>query len=245
MDLTTVKAKVLLEAGKFRIGPRVLRLQQQTDGSAVKISKIKNVNGAIVPILGTAPISLFDVESVVVFPLTIKATILFSEECFEDNDLNEMLQKSIKESFILAEIENKIVIETLIVGAGKKITAETKQDVREKPILDDFISAIKFIEDNKYHPDAILINPQIAETLRQRDELKEKLLAYAIEVIINTSVPENIVIILDSANAGLIIERVSLEISDYSDPWQSKKGFLLRERVAPVVLNGNAVAVIE
>ena len=104
---------------------------------------------------------------------------------------------------------------------------------------------IKFIEDNKYHPDAILINPQIAETLRQRDELKEKLLAYAIEVIINTSVPENIVIILDSANAGLIIERVSLEISDYSDPWQSKKGFLLRERVAPVVLNGNAVAVIE
>ena len=245
MDLSTVKSQVLIEAGKFRIGPRVLKLQQQTDGSAIKISKIKNVNGAIVPNLGTAPISLFDVESVVVFPLTIKATILFSEECFEDNGINEMLQKSISESFILAEIENKLVIETLIAGAGKRITTETKPDVREKPILDNFISAIKFIEDNKYHPDVILLNPKIAESLRQRDELKDKLIAYAIEVIIDTSVPENVVIILDSVNAGLLIERVSLEISDYSDPWQSKKGFLLRERIAPIVLNGNAVAVIE
>lgn len=245
MDLTTVKSEVLLEAGKFRIGPRVLRLQKQTEGSAVKISKIKNVNGAVVPTLGTAPISLFDVDTVVVFPLTIKATILFPEECFEDNGLNEMLQKSINESFVLAEIENKIVVETLIAGAGKKINSENKPDVREKPILDNFISAIKFIEENKYHPDAILINPKIAETLRQRDELKDKLIAYAIEVIIDTSIPENTVIVLDSANAGLLIERVPLEISEHSDPWQSKKGFLLRERVAPIVLNGNAVAVIQ
>ena len=245
MDITTVKSEVLIEANKYRIGLRVLRLQKHTEGSAVKITKIKNVNGAIVPILGTAPISLLDVESFVVFPLTIKLPILFSEENFEDNDLNEIFQKSLKDIFLLADIENQIVIDTLIAGAGKKITSETKPDVREKPILDNFISAIKFIEENKYHPDIILINPSIAESLRQRDELKEKLIAYAIEVIVNASVPANKVIILDSNHAGLLIERVPLEISEYVDSWQGKKGFILRERVAPVVTNGNAVAVIE
>lgn len=245
MNLTTVKSEILVESNKFRIGPRVLRYQKQTEGSAIKITKIRNVNGAIVPNLGTAPISLFDVESVVVFPLTLKAPILFSEENFEDNDLNEILQKSIKESFLLADVENKLVIETLIAGAGKKITAQTKPNVREKPILDNFISAIKYVEENKYQPNIILINPAIAEGLRQRDELKEKLVAYAIEVIIITAVPENTAIILDSNHAGLFIERVPLEITEFADSWQGKKGFLLRERIVPVVTDGNAVAVIE
>lgn len=245
MNLTTVKTEILVESNKYRIGPRVLRHQKQTEGSAIKITKIRNVNGAIVPNLGTAPISLFDVESVIAFPLTLKAPILFSEENFEDNDLNEILQKSLKESFLLADIENKLVIETLIAGASKKITAQTKPNVREKPILDNFISAIKYVEENKYQPNIILINPLIAEGLRQRDEFKEKLVAYAIEVIINTAVPENTAIILDSNHAGLFIERVPLEITEFADSWHGKKGFLLRERIVPVVTDGNAVAVIE
>ena len=76
------------------------------------------------------------------------------------------------------------------------------------------------------------------------DELKEKLVAYAIEVIIESSVPEGKVIILDSNHSGLLIERISPEISDYADHWNQQKGFLVRSRVAPVVTDGNAVVVI-
>ncbi|RLE39466.1 hypothetical protein DRJ17_00770 [Candidatus Woesearchaeota archaeon] len=245
MDLSSLKTQIIVEANKFRLGPRLLRLQTQTEGSATKITKIKNVNGAIVPSLGAAPVSLLELDSVIVFPLTIKLPILFAIEDFEDNALNDILQRSFKESFHFADIENRLVVETLIAGAGKTITAQAKPDVREVPIIDNFLEAIRFIEDNGYAPNKILVNPDIAESLRQREELKEKLIAYAIEVIINIAVPSQTVIILDSNHAGLLIERVSLEINDYIDPWQGKKGFLLRERVAPVVINGNAVAVIQ
>lgn len=245
MDLISLKTEIIIEANKLRLGPKLLTLQKQVEGSATKITKIKDVNGAVVPKLDTAPISLLNIESLVVFPLTLKLPILFSTENFEDNALHEILQKSIQEVFHFSRIENKLVIDTLIAGAGKIIVSETKPNVRESPILDNFISAIKFIEDNEYHPDKILINPKVAESLRQRDELKEKLISYAIEVIIESSVPEEIIIILDSNHAGLFIERIALEVNDYEDPWQGKKGFLLRERISPVVLNGNAIAIIK
>lgn len=245
MDLDSLKTQIVAESNKFRLGPKLLQLQKQTGGSAVKISKIKNVNGAVVPQLGESPVSLLDIDSVVVFPLTLKLPILFSAENFEDNDLNGIFQKSLKETFHFSDIENRLVIDTLIAGAGKNITSENKPNVREVPILDNFIAAMKFIEGNGYAPKIILINPDIAESLRQRDELKEKLVAYATEVIINVAVPSGTMIILDNAHAGQFIERVSLEVNDFADHWNGKKGFLLRERVAPVVTNGDAIAVIK
>ena len=56
--------------------------------------------------------------------------------------------------------------------------------------------------------------------------------------------PEGVVIILDSKHSGLLIERVSPEVSEYVDNWNQQKGFLLRSRVAPVITDGNAVVVI-
>lgn len=244
MDLITVKNEIIVESNKYRLGPRVLKLQKLNEGSATKITKIRNVNGAIVPELGSAPISLLDMDSFFVFPLTLKMTILFPNEVFEDNDLAQIFQKSLLETYHFASIENKLVVEVLIAGAGKIIISESKPNVREIPILDNFISAIRFIEDNNYHPNVILINPSIAETLRQRDELKEKLVTYAIEVIIDNSIPKGMVIILDSNHAGLLVERKSPEVSDYVDHWNQQTGFLVRSRIAPIVTDGNAVVVI-
>lgn len=244
MDLNTVKNEIIVESNKYRLGPRVLKLHKLSNGSATKITKIRNVNGAIVPDLGSAPISLLDIDSFFVFPLTLKLPILFPNEVFEDNDLAQVFQKSLSETFHFASIENKLVVDVLIAGAGKIINSESKPNVREIPILDNFISAIRFIEDNNYHPNKIIIHPSIAETLRQRDELKDKLVAYAIEVIVENSVPEGTVIILDSNHSGLLIERVSPEVSEYVDHWNQQKGFLVRSRVAPVITDGNAVVVI-
>jgi len=245
MDISSLKTQIVVEANKFRLAPKLLQLQKQTEGSATKITKVKDVNGALVPTLGSAPISLLNIDSVIVFPLTIKLPVLFAVEDFEDNALNDVLQKSFKETFHLADIENRLVVDTLIAGAGKIITSQSKPNVRETPIIDNFLEAIRFIEDNGYAPSKILINPDIAESLRQREELKEKLIAYAIEVIVNIAVPSQTVIILDNVHAGLFVERIPLEINDFEYPWQGKKGFILRERVAPVVINGNAVAVIQ
>ncbi len=244
MDISSLKTEIIVESNKYRIGQKLLRVQKQSEGSATKITKIKGINGAVVPALGSAPLSLLDVESVIVFPLTLKRAILFSAENFEDNALNEIFQKSLQETFHFAQIENKLVVDTLIAGAGKTIASQSKPNVREIPILDNFIEAIKFIEENRYHPDKILINPGIAESLRQRDELKEKLISYAIEVLVESSVPSGAVVVLDSQHAGIMIERIPLEIEDYADPWKGLRGFILRERVVPVVINGNAVAVI-
>jgi hypothetical protein len=245
MDLNSLKTQIVVESNKFRLGPKLLQLQKQSEGAATKISKVKNVNGAVVPRLGESPVSLLDIDSVVVFPLTLKLPILFSIEKFEDNDLNDIFQKSLKETFHFADIENRLVVDTLIVGAGKTITSESKPNVREIPILDNFLAAMKFIEENGYSPKIILINPDIAESLRQRDELKEKLIAYATEVVINVAVPSGTVIILDNIHAGILIERISLEVNDHIDRWKGQRGFILRERVAPVVTNGNAIAVIK
>ena len=75
MTFDSLKTQIVVESNKFRLGPRLLQLQKQTEGSATKISKIKNVNGAVVPQLGESPVSLHDIDSVVVFPLTLKLVI--------------------------------------------------------------------------------------------------------------------------------------------------------------------------
>jgi hypothetical protein len=245
MDLASVKSQIIVETNKFRLGPCLLKLQTLTTGSATKISKIKGVNGAIVPSLGSAPISLLNIDTVIAFPLTLKLPILFSSEVFEDNDLGYIMQKSFRESFHFADIENQIVIETLIKGAGKIITGETHPNVKETPLIKSIHEGMKFLEDNKYAPNKLIINPDIAESLRQREELKEKLQSYAMDVIINTSVPKGTIIILDKNHAGLFLERVAVNIKDHADPMKDKKGFLLRERVVPVVTDGNAVVVIQ
>lgn len=244
MDFSSFKTQIIMETNKFRLGSQLLKLQPLTDGSAIKITKIKGVNGAIVPALGSAPISLFDAESIIAFPLTLKLPILFSSENFEDNAMSHILQKSFKECFHFAGIENQLVIDTLLAGAGKAITAESHPKVREVPIFDNFLEAIKFIENNNYAPNKIVINPDIAESLRRRDELKEKLQTYAMEVIINTAVPSGTILILDNNHAGILLERVPIEVSEYVDHWKDQKGFMLRERVVPIVLNGNAIAKI-
>ncbi len=245
MDISSLKTQIITESNKFRLAPKLLQLQKVSEGAATKVTKIKNVNGAVVPTLGSAPISLFDADSVIVFFLTLKLPIMFSAEEFEDNALNEVLQKSFKQTFHLANTENRLVVDSLIAGAGKTITSQSKPDIRETPVLDNFLAAMKFIEENGYSPTTILVNAGIAESLRQREELKEKLVSYATEVIINVAVPDDTVIILDSNHAGLFLERVPLEINDFADHWNGKKGFILRERVAPVITDGNAVAVIK
>jgi len=245
MDLVSVKSQIIVETNKFRLGPTLLKLQPLTTGSATKISKIKGVNGAIVPSLGSAPISLFDVDVVFAFPLTLKLPLLFSSESFEDNDLGYIMQKSFKESFHFADIENQIVIETLIKGSGKIISAESHPNVKEIPLIKNIHEGMKFLEDHNYTPNKLVINPDIAESLRQREELKEKLQSYAMDVIINASVPKGTIIILDQNHAGLFLERVPVQIKDHADPIRDMKGFLLRERVVPIVTDGNAVVVIQ
>jgi len=245
MDLISVKSQIIVETNKFRLGPTLLKLQPLTTGSATKISKIKGVNGAIVPSLGSAPISLFDVDVVFAFPLTLKLPLLFSSESFEDNDLGYIMQKSFKETFHFADIENQIVIETLIKGSGKIITGESHPNVKETPLIKNIHEGMKFLEDHNFKPNKLVINPDIAESLRQREELKEKLQSYAMDVIINASVPKGTIIILDQDHAGLFLERVSLQVKDHADPMRDLKGFLLRERVVPIVTDGNAVVVIQ
>ena len=71
MDLNTVKNEIIVESNKYRLGPRVLKLHKLSNGSATKITKIRNVNGAIIPDLGSAPISLLDMDSFFVFPLIL------------------------------------------------------------------------------------------------------------------------------------------------------------------------------
>jgi len=203
MDLVSVKSQIIVETNKFRLGPTLLKLQPLTTGSATKISKIKGVNGAIVPKLGSAPISLFEFDTFIAFPLTLKLPLLFSSENFEDNDLGYIMQKSFKECFHFADIENQLVIETLIAGAGKIISSETHSNVKESPLIKNFHEGMKFLEDHKYTPNKLVINPDIAESLRQREELKEKLQSYAMDVIINASVPKGTVIILDKEFFGI------------------------------------------
>ncbi len=245
MDLTSVKSQIIVETNKIRLGPTLLKLQPLTTGSATKISKLKGVNGAIVPCLGSAPISLFDVDTVIAFPLTLKLPLLFSSESFEDNDLGYIMQKSFKEAFHFSDIENQIVIETLIKGSGKLINSESHPNIKETPLIKNIHEGMKFLEDHNYKPTKLVINPDIAESLRQREELKEKLQSYAMDVIINASVPKGTIIILDHEHAGLFLERVPVQVKDYVEPINDLKGFLLRERIIPVVTDGNAVVVIQ
>lgn len=235
-------------------------------GASATLSKSENSIAAYVPESGEIPVRIpSHLTKILVVPYKIALRSILTNEIIEDSGIDIIKEELLELSNAIERKEDKDFFNCLLICAAKTIlhesynsTPEMSPDsfgggvdpfdrefihsvVRERPILDDIVAAMKHIEQNGGTPDYIVVNPVEAEDLRRRDELKEARKTFGLKVIITDLIDEHFALVFDSKNAAVFVERRPPAVSFTKDYEEDGVEISVTERISIVCLNGNMV----
>ena len=266
-DDIILKAETLKEViRKLQIRGLARKLLRRVtiNGQSITIAKREDAIAAFVPECGEIPLRADPhLEKILVIPYKIADRRLVSVEALEDAGIDLVKEELYDIAIAMQNKEDQDFINCLLIGANHTIlfelhdcTPTAPQDdfttgvspcdpafiasvTRERPLLDDVVSAIRVIEEHGGKPDYLIINPREAEDLRRRDELSEALSIYGMTVVITNLIDPYFSLVIDSKNVGLFIERREPTVAMARDFENDSLEIVVSERVSPVCINGD------
>jgi len=241
-DYTTIWKEIIPGFVYDGIARKILQVLPMNSGTHLEVGIISPTKACYVPAHGETPIVISS-SKVTVSPFKISEKAQFSDEAVEDCQIPKIKQETLKAIDGIYMQEDYDVIRTFLVGAGDEIIfyGDFSGDFPQPMLGEDIISAIKLLESRFLKPTHILVSPDIAEEMRRRKELEEKLIAFAIEVIVTPHLPSTCIIVLDAKAAGLLIVREEINYIEYTRPQSGLLGVTIYERVSPIITNSEAI----
>ena len=244
-----IDANVFKVATRERVGRMICRVLNLSEGSSLKIPKMGKGKAYVIPELGEIPIDVSSLSETVITPFKIGKAFVVPSEAIEDSSFDVIkLKADMATEDVVAKEDEEIfrVIQTTTNSVSPKTAGEFVQE--------DVITLRNAVNRNSYkakflvgHPDDIskLEKDLISKGYKAFDRLDDE--GYignvsGLKVVETTAVEPGTVLALDS-RAVVLVERRPLKLKNFEDPLRDLAGGVtLTERVAPAVLDDNAIA---
>lgn len=244
-----IDANVFKVATRERVGRNILRVVTLSEGSSLKIPKMGEGQAYVIPELGAIPLDVSSFNEIVVTPFKIGKAFAVSKESIEDSAFDVVRLKAERAAEDVARKEDDEIFRVLQQTANTVSPKTAGEFVQE-----DVISLRNGVNRNNYraewlvaHPDdmAKLEKDLISKGYKAFDRLDEEGLignVGGLKLLETTAVPAGTVLALDG-RAVVLVERRPLSTENFNDPLRDLAGGVtITERVAPAVLDDNAVA---
>lgn len=244
-----IDSNVFKVAERERVGRRILRVISLSEGSALKIPKMGKGQAYVVPELGAIPQDVSSFDEVVITPYKIAKAFAISKESIEDSAFDVVRLKADIAAEDVARKEDDEIFRVLSQTANAVSPKTAGEFVQE-----DVITLRNAVNKNNYkarwlvaHPDdmAKLEKDLISKGYKAFDRLDEEGImgnVAGLQLLETTAVESGTILALDS-RAVVLVERRPLSTENFSDPLRDlAAGVTITERVAPAVLDDNAVS---
>jgi len=244
-----IDSNVFKVAERERVGRRILRVISLSEGSALKIPKMGKGQAYVVPELGAIPQDVSSFDEVVITPYKIAKAFAISKESIEDSAFDVVRLKADIAAEDVARKEDDEIFRVLSQTANAVSPKTAGEFVQE-----DVITLRNAVNKNNYkarwlvaHPDdmAKLEKDLISKGYKAFDRLDEDGImgnVAGLQLLETTAVESGTILALDS-RAVVLVERRPLSTENFSDPLRDlAAGVTITERVAPAVLDDNAVS---
>lgn len=244
-----IDSNVFKVAERERVGRRILRVISLSEGSALKIPKMGKGQAYVVPELGAIPQDVSSFDEVVITPYKIAKAFVISKESIEDSAFDVVRLKADIAAEDVARKEDDEIFRVLSQTANAVSPKTAGEFVQE-----DVITLRNAVNKNNYkarwlvaHPDdmAKLEKDLISKGYKAFDRLDEEGImgnVAGLQLLETTAVESGTILALDS-RAVVLVERRPLSTENFSDPLRDlAAGVTITERVAPAVLDDNAVS---
>jgi HK97 family phage major capsid protein len=244
-----IDSNVFKVAERERVGRRILRVISLSEGSALKIPKMGKGQAYVVPELGAIPQDVSSFDEVVITPYKIAKAFAISKESIEDSAFDVVRLKADIAAEDVARKEDDEIFRVLSQTANTVSPKTAGEFVQE-----DVITLRNAVNKNNYkarwlvaHPDdmAKLEKDLISKGYKAFDRLDEDGImgnVAGLQLLETTAVESGTILALDN-RAVVLVERRPLSTENFSDPLRDlAAGVTITERVAPAVLDDNAVS---
>jgi len=244
-----IDSNVFKVAERERVGRRILRVISLSEGSALKIPKMGKGQAYVVPELGAIPQDVSSFDEVVITPYKIAKAFAISKESIEDSAFDVVRLKADIAAEDVARKEDDEIFRVLSQTANAVSPKTAGEFVQE-----DVITLRNAVNKNNYkarwlvaHPDdmAKLEKDLISKGYKAFERLDEDGImgnVAGLQLLETTAVESGTILALDS-RAVVLVERRPLSTENFSDPLRDlAAGVTITERVAPAVLDDNAVS---
>jgi HK97 family phage major capsid protein len=244
-----IDSNVFKVAERERVGRKLLRVVTLSEGSALKIPKMGAGQAYVIPELGAIPLDVSSFSEIVVTPFKIGKAFAIAKESIEDSAFDVVRLKADMAAEDVARKEDDEIFRVLV---------QTTNTVSPKTpgafVQEDVITLRNAVNKNNYkakwlvaHPDdlAQLEKDLISKGYKAFDRLDEEGIlgnVAGLQVLETTALNPGTILALDS-RAVVLVERRPLSTENFTDPLRDlAAGVTITERVAPAVLDDNAVA---
>lgn len=244
-----IDANVFKVATRERVGRQILRLINLSEGSSIKIPKMGKGKAYVIPELGEIPLDVSTFGDVVITPYKIGKAFAVPSEAIEDSAFDVIkLKADMATEDVVAKEDDEIF--RVISNTTNTVSPKTAGEF----VQEDVITLRNAVNKNNYkakflvgHPDDIakLEKDLISKGYKAFDRLDEDGIignVSGLKILETTAVESGSVLALDS-RAIVLVERRPLKLKNFEDPLRDLAGGVtLTERVAPAVLDDNAIA---
>jgi len=244
-----IDANVFKVATRERVGRTILRVLNLSEGSSLKIPKMGKGKAYVIPELGEIPLDVSAFGDVVITPYKIGKAFAVPSEAIEDSAFDVIrLKADMATEDIVAKEDEEIF----------RVVSNTSNTVSPKTagqfVQEDVITLRNAVNKNNYkakflvgHPDDIakLEKDLISKGYKAFDRLDVDGIignVSGLKILETTALESGSILALDS-RAIVLVERRPLKLKNFEDPLRDLAGGVtLTERVAPAVLDDNAIA---
>lgn len=244
-----IDSNVFKVAERERVGRKIVRIITLSEGSAIKIPRMGKGQAYVIPELGAIPLDVSTFNEVVVTPYKIGKAFAIPKEAIEDSAFDVVRLKADMAAEDVARKEDEEIFRVVIQTTNTVSPKTAGQFVQE-----DVVTLRNAVNRHSYkakwivaHPDdlAKLEKDLISRGYKAFDRLDETGIignVAGLQVVETTAVEPGTVIAMDS-RAVVLVERRPLSAENFTDPLRDlAAGVTITERVAPAVLDDNAVA---
>lgn len=244
-----IDSNVFKVADRERVGRKVVRIITLTEGSALKIPRMGVGQAYVIPELGAIPMDVSTFNEIVVTPYKIGKAFAIPKESIEDSAFDVVRLKADMAAEDVARKEDEEIFRVMIQTTNTVSPKTAGQFVQE-----DVITLRNAVNRHNYraqylaaHPDDVakLEKDLISKGYKAFDRLDETGIignVGGLKVLETTAVEPGTILVHDS-RAVVLVERRPLSTENFTDPLRDlAAGVTITERVAPAVLDDNAVA---
>jgi HK97 family phage major capsid protein len=244
-----IDSNVFKVADRERVGRKIVKLITLSEGSALKIPKMGAGQAYVIPELGAIPMDVSTFNEIVVTPYKIGKAFAIPKEAIEDSAFDVVRLKADMAAEDIARKEDEEIFRVLM-----KTTNTVSPKTAGQFVQEDVVTLRNAVNRHSYkaawlvaHPDdlAKLEKDLIGKGYKAFDRLDETGIVgnvAGLQVVETTAVEPGTILALDS-RACVLVERRPLSIENFTDPLRDlAAGVTITERVAPAVLDDNAVS---
>ena len=243
-DLIT---RLVKEESQRQVGRRVVKVVDSPD-SVVSVKRQDALVAGLVAEGSEVPSDHSKDVSVAVVTSKIGVVVDIPLEWLEDNNYefgSEKLRAGIKSVY---RREDELIFDELI-GKATNTFQSLNAGEGDAPglALVDVTRAMKYVEDEGYPADRIIINPQQAMEMRNIEvmaTLERRAENYEVEILVSNQVPSGTVVVTNSVAACLLVVRRPLTVRRNENNCFEVLQYVVGERVAPVVVRPNLVCTV-